>query len=168
MFKKQRIKHIIKPSLQSKIGIVDLRKTTLSNKSYSVTYSLKGKSLSFGFLQKNARSNYRDLKEIYLEILKVSKEKKLKRIVTNTWIFTQKKDLATKLGFKLLKGTDKKINLISEKYPNYKIKGIEQRMDLGTERFGTNIYLVLENKKLNNKEYVYLDKNDLPIYIKEL
>ncbi len=83
-------------------------------------------------------------------------------------MFSETKGFSERLGFKLVKGSDKKINLIKEKYPGYKITGLKQRFFEGPNFSGNIVYLFLENTALKKEVAIPLDKNTLPIYVKEL
>lgn len=168
MIKKLKARRITKTNIGSKLGIVDLRKNIIENKTYSLSYTIKGKSLELNFLKRYRTSNLGDFKKIYSDLLNIAKEKKIKRIYTSSWIFSETKGLSERLGFKLVKGTDKKLKLIKEKYPDYKIIGIEQRFSTDSIYYGVIPCLVLENKSLKKEVTIILEKNILPIYVKEL
>ncbi|MCK9292987.1 hypothetical protein M0P25_02835 [archaeon] len=168
MIKKLKARRITKTNIGSKLGIVDLRKNIIENKTYSLSYTIKGKSLELNFLKRYRTSNLGDFKKIYSDLLNIAKEKKIKRIYTSSWIFSETKGLSERLGFKLVKGTDKKLKLIKEKYPDYKIIGIEQRFSTDSINYGVIPCLVLENKSLKKEVTIILEKNMLPIYVKEL
>ncbi len=168
MIKTFKARRITKTNIGSKLGVVDLRKNIIENKTYSLSYTVKGKSLELNFLIKYRKSNLSDFKKIYSELLNIAKEKKIKKIYTSSWVFSETKGLSERLGFKLVKGTDKKLNLIKEKYPDYKIIGIEQRFSTDPRNYGLTPCLVLENKSLKKEVVINMDKNMLPIYVKEL
>jgi hypothetical protein len=168
LIKKLKARRITKTNIGSKLGIVDLRKNIIENKTYSLSYTIKGKSLELNFLKRYRTSNLGDFKKIYSDLLNIAKEKKIKRIYTSSWIFSETKGLSERLGFKLVKGTDKKLKLIKEKYPDYKIIGIEQRFSTDSINYGVIPCLVLENKSLKKEVTIILEKNMLPIYVKEL
>lgn len=168
MIKTFKARKITKTNIGSKCGIVDIRKRILENKTYSISYTIKGKSLELNFLKRYRKSNLSDFKNIYSDLLNIAKEKKVKKIYTSSWVFSETKGLSERLGFKLVKGTDKKLNLIKEKYPDYKIKGIEQKSFKDSINYGVIPCLVLENKSLKKEVIINMDKNMLPIYVKEL
>jgi len=168
LIKTFKARKITKTNIGSKCGIVDIRKRILENKTYSISYTIKGKSLELNFLKRYRKSNLSDFKNIYSDLLNIAKEKKVKKIYTSSWVFSETKGLSERLGFKLVKGTDKKLNLIKEKYPDYKIIGIEQRFSTDSINYGVIPCLVLENKSLKKEVIINMDKNMLPIYVKEL
>jgi len=168
LIKKFKARRITKPTIGSKLGVVDLRKKIIENKTYSLSYTIKGKSLELNFLRKNTKSNLNDLKNIYSDFLSIAKKNKIKKIYTSSWVFSETKGLSERLGFKLVKGTDEKLKLIKEKYPDYKIKGIEQKSFKDSINYGVIPCLVLENKSLKKEVIINMDKNMLPIYVKEL
>lgn len=168
MIKTLKARNLTKTTLGAKCGIIDLRKRSFENKNYSLTYTIKGRSLVIDFLKVNTESNLGQLKKIYQEVLDVAKDKKLKTIYTKSWVFSETKGLSERLGFKLVKGSDKKFNLIKEKYPDYKITGLEQRFFTDPRSYGLHVCLIFTNKSLKKEVVIPIEKETLPIYVKEI
>ncbi len=73
MIKTLKARNLTKTTLGTKCGIIDLRKRSLENKNYSLTYTVKGKSLVIDFLKANAESNLGQLKKYILSFYLLQK-----------------------------------------------------------------------------------------------
>jgi len=168
LIKKLNLKNRVNNAFNTKFGFLNKQKYSLENKNYSITYTVKGKSLVIDFFKANKEPNLVEFKKIYLELLSVAKTKKLKKIYTLSWVLSETKGLSDRLGFKLVKGSDKKFNLIKSNYPDYKITGLEQRFFGGPDFYGIKVCLIFKNKSSKKEVAIPIDKNSLPMYIKEL
>lgn len=137
--------------------------TQYKTNNYYFNYDISMQKMHVNFLKNTSKKiNISELTKIYKTILMTAKEKNVKKIVASTWIFYQHPELAEKLGFKIVKGTDYQIKKILKKYPDYKIKGLN--MDFKPRKY----QLTIVNNKTKLEKEITISKIHLPMFVKKI
>ena len=104
---------------------------TLSTKNYKFDYEIYRKKhekiLNVTSFVVPGKITSTELNTIRDNLIKLGKMMDISKIITNTWIFYEHPLFAEKLGFELIKGTDKQYTALKKKHHIKKILGIEMK-----------------------------------------
>jgi len=97
----------------------------IKTEDYHITFRKRFGQIKISDFVSNGKLSRSKIFEIRKKLIEYAKEKKVNKIITNTWIFYEFPKYAELLGFKLISGTEKNYMYLKNKYKIKKIIGAD-------------------------------------------